>query len=137
MFTHGSSWLFSIAGWLQSLSSAFFLLLHSFVIVLRAFISCSLKFVLYQNLLLHLTWFCRRGSKRKLHLKVEYVISVFYSPLSFLFSLPSFSLIYWKRHRQLLPSYHIRLCFVFWGFFKYLFSKGFLTLSFSPYVKRN
>lgn len=88
----------------------------------QQFKGCSLKFVLYHSLLLRHTWFCRRGSERK-----SVIPGFFYSPLSFLFSLQSFFLIYWERQWQLLPSAsHWAVVF---GFFYYQFS-SFLTLSF-------
>lgn len=103
---------------------------------IHRFKGCSLKFVLYHCLLLHLTWFCRRGSKRKLHWK---------SSLQFLFFIPSFLPVlppkffpYILGKAKAASSFSLTLgCILLFWFFCYQFLRGFLILSFSPYVKRN
>lgn len=85
MFIHGSSWLFQCCRMITKLVICFFsslaLLCDCSACIHQQFKGCSLKFVLYHGLLLHLTRFCRRGSKRKLH---------FESDLSFLGFTPLF-----------------------------------------------
>lgn len=103
----------------------------------QQFKGCSLKFVSYHSLLLHLTWFCRRASKRKLLLKSD-LSFLFFTPL-FPSCSPSkvFSLHTGKgKSSFFLVSHWIVFCFLFFWFFITDFP-GVSWLSFSPYVKRN
>lgn len=103
----------------------------------QQFKGCSLKFVLYHSLLLHLTWFCRRASKRKLLLKSDLSFLVF-TPL-FPSCSPSkvFSLHTGKGKSSFFSVSHwIVFCFLFFWFFIIGFP-GVSWLSFSPYVKIN
>lgn len=142
MLILGSSWLFSVAGWLQSLSSAIFsslaLLCDCSACIHQQFKGCSLKFVLYHTLLLHLTWFCRRRSKRKLHLKSNPSFLVF-TPL-FPSGPPSkvFSLYTGKGKGSFFLQPLTALCFVLFGFYFFFITsfQGVFWLSvFHPMLK--